>query len=261
MPPLATRFRKSIDPLIRNENSKRVFAALGIRKTFARQEKTGHYRMPVLEEHGGYRVIKPYSGPEIPASEWTGLEYMTYPTDPSTFFAPLTSATGENILRGFWDFGKPDLDGIWTPNAERCPTLVNYVKSIQNRYGRVQLIRMEPGPAQRPAALPCHAAGDTRNELLQRFGACIDWDTSQRFQRRRSSHVTPRSRRPSTPRSPAQRVRLPTGSPRRCRSGPVRTERSGVALESQDALRRRGHQPGHAALVAARRRQALVSLE
>ena len=144
MQPLATRTRKSIDPLIKNEYSKKLFAKLGIRKPFVRQEKTNHYRMPVLEENAGYRVLKPYSGPEIPSSEWTQLEYVTYPTDPDTFFAPLTSATGENILRGFWDFGKPDLDGIWTSNAEKCPTIVNYVKSIQNRYGRVQLIRMAP---------------------------------------------------------------------------------------------------------------------
>ena len=144
MQPLATRTKKSIDPLLKNEYSKKLFAKLGIRKPFVRREKTKHYRMPVLEENGGYRELKPYSGPEIPESEYTQLEYVTYPTDPDTFFAPLTSATGENILRGFWDFGKPDLDGIWTSNAEKCPTIVNYIKSIQNRYGRVQLIRMEP---------------------------------------------------------------------------------------------------------------------
>jgi len=144
MQPLATRTKKSIDPLLKNEYSKKLFAKLGIRKPFVRQEKTKHYRMPVLEENGGYRELKPYSGPEIPESEYTQLEYVTYPTDPDTFFAPLTSATGENILRGFWDFDKPDLDGIWTSNAEKCPTIVNYIKSIQNRYGRVQLIRMEP---------------------------------------------------------------------------------------------------------------------
>jgi hypothetical protein len=133
-----------LDPLIKNEVSKKLFAKLGIRKPYVRQEKTKHYRMPVMEENGGWRELKPYEGPEIPASEWESLEYVTYPSDPSTFFAPLTSATGENILRGFWDFGKPDLDGIWTSNAEKSPTIVNYIKSIGCRFGRVQLIRMAP---------------------------------------------------------------------------------------------------------------------
>jgi hypothetical protein len=139
-----TRSRRYLDPVLKNEYSKRLYARLGVRKPFVRQGKTAHYRMPVLEENGGFRALKPYSGPPIPPAEWEGLEYVTYPSDPDTYFAPLTSATGENILRGFWDFGKPDLDGIWTSNAENCPTIVNYVKSIENRYGRVQLIRMEP---------------------------------------------------------------------------------------------------------------------
>lgn len=144
MQPVIERTRRSIDPLLKNEYSKRLYARLGIRKPFVRQEKTGHYRMPTLEENHGYKVLKPYSGPEIPKSEWESLDYVTYPTDPDTYFAPLTSATGENILRGFWAFGKPDLDGIWTSNADKCPTLKQYVESVGVRYGRVQLIRMEP---------------------------------------------------------------------------------------------------------------------
>ena len=100
--------------------------------------------MPDLVEAGGYLPLAPYDGPEIPPEEWLSLEYVTYPTDPHTFFAPLTSATGENVLRGFRDDGKPDLDGIWTSNAEKAPTLRRYVESIGNRYGRVQLIRQEP---------------------------------------------------------------------------------------------------------------------
>lgn len=127
MQSLTTRTKKSIAPLLKNEYAKRLYAKLGIRKPFVRQEKTAHYRMPVLEEHGGYLELKPYSGPEIPASEWTQLVYVTYPTDPDTYFAPLTSATGENILRGFWAFGKPDLDGMWTSNAAKCPKIVRYI--------------------------------------------------------------------------------------------------------------------------------------
>ncbi len=135
---------KAVDTVLKNEYAKRAYAAVGLRKPFKVQEKTGHYRMPDLEAAGGYKVLRPYDGPEIPSSEWSELEYVTYPTDPSTFFAPLTSATGENILRGFWDYGKPDLDGIWTSNAEKAPTLRRYVESVENRFGRVQLIRQEP---------------------------------------------------------------------------------------------------------------------
>jgi hypothetical protein len=100
--------------------------------------------MPVLQENGGHVVMRPYSGLEIPSTEWTSLEYSTPPTDPTTWFAPLATATGANILRGFWDFGKPDLDGIWTSNADRAPGLVRYVDSLGNRFGRIQIIRQEP---------------------------------------------------------------------------------------------------------------------
>jgi hypothetical protein len=133
-----------LDPVLKNEYAKRVYSTLGIRKPFAARQKTEHYRMPLLEESGGYKVLAPYDGPPVPPEEWTGLEYVTYPTDPSTYFAPLTSATGETVLRGFWDDGKPDLDGIWTSNAQKAPTLRRYVESIGSRYGRVQLIRQEP---------------------------------------------------------------------------------------------------------------------
>ncbi len=133
-----------LDPVLKNEFSKRLYATVGIRKPFTVQASTPHYRMPTLEEAGGYLRLAPYAGPEIPAEEWLSLEFVTYPSDPSTFFAPLTSATGENVLRGFWDDGKPDLDGIWTSNAEKAPTLRRYVEAIENRFGRVQLIRQDP---------------------------------------------------------------------------------------------------------------------
>ena len=129
--------------LLRNEYSKRLYHALGIRRIPSGRQNTQHYRMPILGE-AGYKVLKPYAGPEIPPTEWTDRRYTTYPSDPSTFFAPLTSATGEEMLRGFWESGKPDLGGVWTPVAEHAPTLVNYVKSLANPYGRVQLIRQPP---------------------------------------------------------------------------------------------------------------------
>lgn len=133
-----------LDPLLKNELAKRVYVAAGLRKPYVRQEKTGHHRIPLLEENGGWLRLRDYDGPPIPSEEWTSLEYVTYPSDPTTFFAPLTSATGETVLRGFWEDGKPDLDGIWTANAEKAPTLRRYVESVQARFGRVQLIRQDP---------------------------------------------------------------------------------------------------------------------
>lgn len=134
---------KLIDPIIKNEVSKLVLNKVGLRKPFVRQAKTKHYRMPKLEQNNGYLHLKNYNGTEIPSEEWLSLEYTTYPTDPSTFFAPIASPNGENILRGFWDFGKTDKDGILTPNSKKCPTIVKWVESVGANYGRVQLIRME----------------------------------------------------------------------------------------------------------------------
>jgi hypothetical protein len=141
---LAELVMKLLDPIIKNEFNKKILNRVGLRKPFVPQEKTNHYRMPILERNGGYLQLKPYSGPEVPESEWLSLEYTTYPSDPSTFFAPIASPNGENILRGFWDFGKTDKDGILTPNAKLSPTIVKWVESVKVNYGRVQLIRMDP---------------------------------------------------------------------------------------------------------------------
>jgi hypothetical protein len=135
---------KILDPILKNEFTKGLYQTLGLRKPILKQEKTNHYRMPILEENGGYLALKKYTGPEIPESEWLDLEYTTYPTDPETFFAPLTSATGEVMLKGFWHYGKTDKDGVWTANAQKAPHLVDWVKSVKANYGRVQLLRMQP---------------------------------------------------------------------------------------------------------------------
>ena len=41
----------------------------------------------------GWLALEPYRGPEIPRAEYESLEFTNYPTDPSTFFAPITSAS------------------------------------------------------------------------------------------------------------------------------------------------------------------------
>jgi len=128
---------------LKNEYTKQILRATGVRKASLQQKKTPHPRMPLLEQAGGWAKLKKYDGPEIPASEWESLEYTTYSSDPTTYFAPITSATGAIELKGFWEYGKADLDGVWTPNAEKCPTIVKWVESIGARFGRVQLLRMK----------------------------------------------------------------------------------------------------------------------
>lgn len=129
---------------LKNEYTKQILRATGIRKASLTQRKTPHYRMPVLEQAGGYMVLDKYTGPEIPKSEWEDLTYTTYASDPTTYFAPISSATGEIELKGFWEYGKADIEGVWTPNAQKCPTIAKWVESIGARFGRVQLLRMAP---------------------------------------------------------------------------------------------------------------------
>ena len=131
---------------LKNEHTKRILRATGIRPPTARHGPTPHYRMPVLEAAGGCLVLGRYRGPEIPRREWEDLTYTTYATDPATFFAPATSTTGTMELKGFWEYGKADLDGVWTQNAGKCPALAGRVESIGARFGRVQLLRIPPTP-------------------------------------------------------------------------------------------------------------------
>ena len=131
-------------PSLKNEHTKRILRVTRIRPPVERHDPTAHYRMPALETAGGYLALGKYRGPEIPRQEWEDLTYTTYATDPTTFFAPIASATGAMELKGFWEYGKADLEGVWTENAKKCPTLVEWVESIGARYGRVQLLRMSP---------------------------------------------------------------------------------------------------------------------
>ena len=67
--------------------------------------------MPMLENNGGWLELGLYSGPEIAPSEWESLTYTTYASDPFTYFAPITSATGSLEMAPFGKYGKCDLDG------------------------------------------------------------------------------------------------------------------------------------------------------
>ncbi|MGH7912554.1 MAG: hypothetical protein ACREQM_11095 [Candidatus Dormibacteraceae bacterium] len=97
-----------------------------------------------LMEAKGFASLRPYDGPEIPASEWESLEFVPWNSSGAEDFAPIASAKGELECGGFWDFGKPDKDGVWTANAERCPSLVRWVEEVGARYGRVRVIKLPP---------------------------------------------------------------------------------------------------------------------
>ncbi len=141
---LQNEHAQRIKSALKNEQTKRILKATGIRRRSLTQRQTPHYRMPKVQAGGGYLLLKKYDGPEIPRQEYEDLIYTTYASDPTTNLAPITSATGELELKGFEAYGKPDLDGVWTENAKRCPTIVKYVESIGARFGRVQLLRMQP---------------------------------------------------------------------------------------------------------------------
>jgi hypothetical protein len=135
----------TITDAMKNEFTKRVLRTTGVRPPQQMPRRgTPHYRMPKLEANGGWLALEPYRGPEIPREEYESLEYTTYPTDPNTFFAPITSATGKIELGAFGQYDKCDLDREWTPNAEKCPTLIKWLESVGARFGKVQLLRMTP---------------------------------------------------------------------------------------------------------------------
>lgn len=103
---------------------------------------TDHLRLPVLAETG-FVQLSPADF-EVPASEYEPLEYMDWKSGGDTNFAPLASADGELDCRGFWDKGKTDKDALWTVNADRAPTLKNYVAGVGANFGRVRIIKLEP---------------------------------------------------------------------------------------------------------------------
>jgi len=134
----------TITESLKNEHTKRILYATGIRRPSLTQRQTPHYRMPKLQANGGYLKLKKYDGPEIPKEEYENLFYTTYSSDDATTFAPITSCTGEMELKGFEAYGKPDLDGVWTENAKECPSIVKWVEDLGVRFGRVQLLKMKP---------------------------------------------------------------------------------------------------------------------
>jgi len=102
-----------------------------------------HLYLDVLRKKG-YVELKHYDGPEIDPREWEDAEYVTWKSSGAEVFAPIASAMGELECAGFWDHGKPDKDGVWTVNHDKCPSLVNWTTEVGARYGRVRVIKLAP---------------------------------------------------------------------------------------------------------------------
>ena len=100
------------------------------------------HELPELAEQG--YVVLDRCDLDIPPAEYDGLEYRDWKSGGDTNFAPIASAYGAIECAGFWDHGKPDKGGVWTSNAERCPTLVEWASRVGADFGRVRTIKLEP---------------------------------------------------------------------------------------------------------------------
>jgi hypothetical protein len=101
-----------------------------------------HIELPELAERGYVRLRQ--CDLEVPEQEYLGLEYRNWKSGGDTNFAPIASATGDIECAGFWDHGKADKGGLWTLNAEECPTLVEWTRRVGAEFGRVRVIKLEP---------------------------------------------------------------------------------------------------------------------
>ena len=104
---------------------------------------TAHVRLDALEPHG---YVQLRDSPPIPEAEYLGLEYMDWKSGGDTNFAPIATADGLLDCRGFWKEGdeRPDKNGLWTSNAQQCPSIVSFVESVGANFGRVRVIKLEP---------------------------------------------------------------------------------------------------------------------
>jgi hypothetical protein len=101
-----------------------------------------HRKLKLLKRDG-FVILNPYEG-MISPEEWESLNYLDWKSGGDTNFAVLASADGTDDPRGFWEYGKPDKDGVWTENIEKAPTLKHWVESSGVRYGRVRTIKLNP---------------------------------------------------------------------------------------------------------------------
>ncbi len=134
----------TIKSAMKNEYSKRFLRATGLRGAKISQRQTGHYRMPLLQEHGGYLPLTKYDGPEIAAHEWEDLDLHDIRVGSDDLLRAAGRRRPATIeLSSFWSTASPISRSGWTENAAKAPTLVQWVESIGARFGRVQLLRMK----------------------------------------------------------------------------------------------------------------------
>ena len=95
-------------------------------------------------QQSGFAVLRNYTAPEIPAQEWLSLQYFARKSGGDTHFAPIASGIGDMECGGFWQYGKAEKNGVWTENAAKCPTLVQWTKNVGARFGRVRVVRLNP---------------------------------------------------------------------------------------------------------------------
>jgi hypothetical protein len=81
--------------------------------------------------------------------------------------AVLASATGARDARDFWEYGRPDKDGVWTACATRAPAIRAWVSSTRAPFGRVQVLRVPPAGAAGPA-VPAGAGAGLRRDANNR---------------------------------------------------------------------------------------------
>jgi hypothetical protein len=104
---------------------------------------TPHPRLASLASRGWVRLR---DANPVSTDEWSSLDYV-YTGGGDTGVARLTSPDGGPDSR-LWRDGHagPDKGALFTSKAQRCPTLVEHVRSAGADFGRVQVIRIEPQP-------------------------------------------------------------------------------------------------------------------
>ena len=105
-------------------------------------DSKNYYNLDSLKENG-FCILRDADF-NIPDSEFMDMEYKDWKSGGDTNFAPIASARGDLECAGFWEHGKPDKGGVWTKNADVCPTIKSYVESIPSDYGRVRTIMLNP---------------------------------------------------------------------------------------------------------------------
>jgi hypothetical protein len=143
-----------VSPKFDDQTSRQILRAVAPREPV-------HAKLDVFKDRG-FVVLRDYDGPRIPQQEWLSLEYLNWKSGGDTSFAPIASAHGEMECAGFWDYGKSDKNGVWTKNAEKCPTLVQWAKRVGANFGRVRVVKLNPS-TEIEASLNLHR--DNNNAL------------------------------------------------------------------------------------------------